>query len=89
MGKQRFPTSALPCFLRELLPYLGHEIPHCLCCLVLLLPRGVGVGPQGEPGVVVAWHGGYGLDVRAVLESWGGEGMPEIVEPKVLQAGAF
>ena len=45
----------------------------------------MGVGAEGEPGIVVAQHGGDRFDVHAVLEGQGGEGMPEIVEPKVLQ----
>ena len=65
------------------LPHLRHEAAHGLCRLVLLLPGGVGVCPQGEPGVVVAQHGGDGFDVHAVLEGQGGEGVPEIVEPEV------
>ncbi len=44
------------------------------------LAGGVGVGAQGEAGVVVAQHGGDGLDVYAVLEGQGGKGVAEIVE---------
>ena len=36
--------------------------------------RGVGVGPQGEPGVIAAQHSGHSFDVHAVLEDQGGEG---------------
>lgn len=53
------------------------------------LAGGVGVGPQGKACVVVAQHGGDGFDVHAVLEGQGGEGVPEIVEPKVLQASVL
>ena len=50
-------------------------------CLILLLAGGVGIGAQGEPCVVVAQHGGHRLDVHAVLEGQGGEGMTEIGDP--------
>lgn len=53
------------------------------------LAGGVGVGPQGKACVVVAQHGGDGFDVHAVLESQGGEGVAEIVEPEMLQTGVF
>ena len=35
---------------------LCHETAHRLCCLVLLLPRSVGVGAEGEARVVVPEH---------------------------------
>lgn len=55
------------------LPYLRHQAPYGLCRIVLFLPCGVGVGPRGEPGVVVSQHGGYRLDVRTVLKRQRGE----------------
>ena len=58
------------------LPYLCHEVAHGLGGFVLLLPGGVGVGAEGEPCVVVAQNGGDSLDIDAVLEGQGGEGMP-------------
>mgnify|MGYP001305288848 CR=1 FL=1 len=36
--------------------HLRHEAAHGLCGLVLLLPRSVGVGAEGESGVIVAQH---------------------------------
>lgn len=65
-------------FLRLLkrLYNLSQDAAHSLGGLVLLLPRGVGVGAQGEPGIVVPRHGGHGFDVHAVLEGCGGEGVP-------------
>ena len=50
------------------LSHLRHEAAHGSGCLILLLPRGVGVGAEGKPCVVVAKHGGHGLDVHAVLK---------------------
>ena len=64
---------------------LLHEAAHSSGRLVLLLPGGVGVGPQGEPGIVVAQHGGHRLYIHSVLEGGGSEGVPEIVEPEMLQ----
>ena len=71
------------------LPYLCHEVAHGLGGFVLLLPGGVGVGAEGEPCVVVAQNGGDSLDIDAVLEGQGGEGMPEVMESEMLQSGVF
>ena len=68
---------------------LFHETPHSGCCLILLLPAGMGVGAQGEPGIVVPRHGGHGFDVHAVLEGCGGEGVTEIMEADMLQSGVL
>ena len=46
----------------------------------------MGVGVQGEACREVSQHPGHRLDVHTVLEGQGGEGVPEIVEPEVLQA---
>lgn len=43
----------------------------------------MGVGVQGEAGGEVAQHTADGLDVHAVLEGEGGEGMTEVVEPNL------
>ena len=56
--------------------HLIHEIAHGLRRLILHLPGGVGVGAKGKPRVVVAQHTGDCLDIHAVLECQGGEGMP-------------
>ena len=65
--------------------HLAHEITHGLRRLVLHLACGVGVGAQGEARVIVAQHTGDGLDVHAVLECQGGEGMSRIVETHLEQ----
>ena len=72
-----------------MLPHLCHEVAHGLRCLVLLLAGGVGVGPQGEACVVMPQHGRDRLNVHAVLEGQGGEGVPEIMEPEVFQSCVF
>lgn len=68
---------------------LSQDAAHSLGGLVLLLLRGVGVGAQGEPGIVVPRHGGHGFDVHAVLEGCGGEGVTEIMEADMLQSGVL
>ena len=58
------------------LHHLGHEISHSFRRLILHLPGGVGVGTEGETCVIVAQHTGNRLDIHAVLEGQGGEGVP-------------
>ena len=55
---------------------LFHKAAHGGGCLVLLLPGGVSVGAEGEPGIVVPQHGGHRLYVHTVLEGCGGESVP-------------
>ena len=64
---------------------LFHKVTHGLGSLVLFLPGGVGVGPQGEPGVEVAQHGGHCFYVYTVLQRRGSESMAEVMESEVLQ----
>ena len=64
---------------------LRHEATHGLCCLVLLLPCGVGVGAEGEARVVVTQHRGYCFDIHAVLECQGRERVSQVVKPDMLQ----
>ena len=61
-----------------------HEAAPGGCRLVLLLASGVGVGPQSEPSVEMAQHGGYSFYIHTVLQRCGGEGVTEIVESEVL-----
>ena len=68
---------------------LFHKVTHGLGSLVLFLPGGVGVGPQGEPGVEVAQHGGHCFYVYTVLQSGGGKGMAEIMKSEMLQPGVL
>lgn len=53
--------------LWALLSDLRYEVPHGLGGLILLLAGGVGVGAEGEPGIVVSQHRGDRLEVHAVL----------------------
>ena len=88
-GEARLPGWCAVCSPLRSLSHLRHEIAHGLGCLVLLLPRGVGVGAEGESCIVVSQHGGDGFDIHSVLEGQGGEGVPEIVEPEVFQPRVF
>ena len=45
----------------------------------------MGVGPQGEARVAVAQHSADRLDVHAVLQRQGGEGVTEVVQADGLQ----
>ena len=72
--KKGFLSGAFFLFLSNLF----QKAAHGSCGLVLFLPGGVGVGPQGEPGVEVAQHGGYCFHIHTVLQGGGGEGVTEI-----------
>lgn len=67
----------------SVLHHLCHKVAHGGCCLILLLPGGVGVGAEGEPGIIVAQHGGHSFYIHAVLQSGGGKGVPQIVKADV------
>ena len=71
-GSLRFP----PGFFLSVLHDLLHKAAHGGCCLVLLLPCCVGIGAEGEPGIVVPQHGGHRLYIHTVLKGCGGEGVP-------------
>ena len=62
---------------------LCHEVAHRLSGFVLFLPCGVGVSAEGEPGIIVAQHGGHRFYIYAVLKSCGCEGVPQVVEADV------
>ena len=66
--------------------YLRHETAHGFCRLILHLSGGVGVGAEGEACVVMTQHTGDRLDVHAILQGEGGEGMTQVVEADVLQS---
>ena len=68
---------------------LRYEDTHGLCGLVLLLPRGVGVGTEREARVVVAEHTADGFDVHSILQCQRCEGMSEVVKSDVRQPGVL
>ena len=72
--KKSFLSGAFFLFLSNLF----HKTAHSGGCLVLFLPGGVGVGAQGEPGVIVPQHGGHRLYVHTALERHRGKGMAQI-----------
>ena len=78
MGESRFGTFLLgvPLDFECPLYYLAHEISHGFRRLILHLAGGVGVGAQGEARIVMTQHTGNGLDVHAILQGQGGEGVP-------------
>ena len=67
------------------LHYLCHEAAHLRCGIILHLSGGVGIGSEGESGIVVAQHGGHSFDIHTVLECQGGEGVAEIMKSYVWQ----
>ena len=66
---------------------LRHKISHRLCCSILLLPSGVGVGAEGEACVVVAQHTADRFHIYAVLEGQGRECVSQGMEADVFQLG--
>ena len=55
---------------------MGEDAPHRLRRLELGVSGDMGVGVQREARRVVAQHTADGLDVHAVLQGHGGEGVP-------------
>ena len=49
----------------------------------------MGIGVQGEASVEVTQHAGQRLDVHTVLQGNGGEGVAEVVESDLRDAGSF
>ena len=80
--QKRPPAGIVPCWcpLSD-----GQYIPHGVRCLPLCRCGDMGVGIQSEPGGEVSQHAGDGLDIHAILQCQGGEGVPEVVEPDLWQ----
>ena len=58
----------------------GEETPHRIRRLLLHGGGNVGIGVQGEPGAVVAQHGGEGFHVHAVLQGQDRECVSQVME---------
>lgn len=67
-----YPFSVSECLLQQ--------ISHLCCRFFLYLVRGVGIGSKGESGTAVTEHTGYGLDIDAILQGKGREGVTQIME---------
>ena len=62
---------------------LCHKISYCLRRSVLLLPGGVGVGAEGEAGVVVSQHTADSFGICPILESQSRERVAKLVEAEM------
>ena len=77
-------------FLTATKPSLqAQDISHGLSCFFLCRCCHMGIGVQGEACGEVTEHAGHRLDVHAVLEGDGGEGVAEIVESDLRDASPF
>ena len=72
--RRRFPSLRYFCFFCS--HHLRHEAAHGLCCLVLLLAGGMGVGAERESGVVVSQHTADRFHVHSILQRQRCEGVP-------------
>ena len=77
-------------FLTAIKPSLqAQDISRGLSCFFLCRRGDMGVCIEGEPGREVAKHAADRLDVHTVLEGDGCEGVAEVVEPDLRDAGPF
>ena len=58
----------------------AQDISHGLGGFFLCRGGDMGIGVQGEASGEVTQHAGYSLDVHAVLQGDGGEGVTEVME---------
>ena len=65
------------------------HIPHGLCGFLLCRSGDMGIGVQSEPGREVAQHAADRLDIHAVLEGEGCEGVAEVMESDLRDACPF
>ena len=75
--------------MRRGLDGIREDTAHRFRRLPLGLGGDMGVGVQSEVYKVVAQHPGYRLDIHAVLERQGREGVPEVVETDLRQSRLF
>ena len=59
---------------------MGEDAPHGLRRLELCVGGNVGIGVQCEARGVMTEHTADGLDVHAVLQRHGGEGVTQVME---------
>ena len=64
------------------------NIPYCIGRFLLCCRSHMGIGVQCEPGGEVAEHTGYSFYVNPILQGNGGEGMAEVVESDLWDAGS-
>lgn len=81
-GQHRTGSSrpVLPCYGIFLLHRLTDDCADGVCCVLLHLGGGVGVGVEREACGVVAQGSGEGFHVYAVLEGQGGEKVPHLMK---------
>ena len=67
----------------------GKKISHGLSCFFLCRGGDVGISVQSEASGEVAKHAGHRLNVHTVLQGDGCEGMAEVMESDLRDAGPF
>ena len=65
---------------------MPNHISHGIRCFSHHIRRGVGVGAEGEARAVMPQGAGQSLHIHSVLQRQRCEGMPEIMEPDMLDA---
>ena len=78
------PSCLVLLFSAVVLHDLRHKIPHGFRSLILHLPGSMGIGAEGESGVIVPQHAADGFHIHTVLEGQGGESVSEVVEANML-----
>ena len=84
-GEQLFAVHPVSAF--SMVECLFQQISHFRRCLFLNLVCGMGVGSKGEPCTAVTQHAGYSLNIDAILQGKGREGVPQVVEADMFQPG--
>ena len=74
--------------LVEMLTSHAEYIPHCISCFLLCCRSYMGIGIQRETGGEVAQHAGYGFYVNSILQRNRSEGVAEVVESDLGDAGS-
>ena len=77
-------ANAVPC---KFVLHIQH-IPYRICCFFLCCRGYMGIGIQREPGGEVAQHAGDGFYVNPILQGNRSEGVAEVVESDLWDAGS-